>query len=58
MKIYEGKGGAYVTFEKTGALWAVTLRDGSGNVADKVRCDEYRMAVDYRSAFLKIARKG
>lgn len=57
MKIYEGKGGRYVTFEKTGTLWTVILRTGAGEIADKMRCDDYRMAVGYRKAFLKIARK-
>ena len=58
MTIYNGKNGAYVTFEKTGALWTVQLRDGRGDVADKVRCDCYRMACEYRRAFIAIARKG
>lgn len=58
MKIYEGKGGAYVIFDKPGALWTVTLRTGAGEVADKVRCDDYRTAIGYRKAFLKTARKG
>ncbi|QSY98566.1 hypothetical protein J2J97_32190 (plasmid) [Rhizobium bangladeshense] len=56
MKIYLGRNGAYVSFEKVGMWWHVTLRGSSGEVADKVRCDEYRLAVEYRSAFLKIAR--
>ena len=55
MKIFEGKNGKYVTFEKTGAYWTVLLRDGNA-VVDKVRCDEYRDAIAYRKAFLKIAR--
>lgn len=56
MKIYHGKGGAYVTFEKSGAYWKVLLRTGAGEVADRVICDDYRLAVEYRKAFLKIAR--
>lgn len=48
MKIYQGKRGAYVTFEKTGTLWTVMLRTGAGEVADKVRCDDYALAVSYR----------
>ena len=56
MKVYEGKGGAYVIFERIGAWWHVVLRTGSGDVADKVRCDDYRLAVEYRKAFIKIAR--
>ena len=56
MKIYEGKNGAYVAFEKCGNWWSVLLRNSAGEVADKIRCDDYRMACDYRKAFLKIAR--
>ena len=56
MRIYDGKGGSYVTFERTGAYWTVRLRTGSGETADKVMCDDYRMAVEYRKAFLRIAR--
>lgn len=56
MQIYEGKGGRYVTFEKTGSLWVVMLRSGAGEVMDKVRCDEHRLAVEYRKAFLKAAK--
>lgn len=56
MKTYEGKGGTYVTFDKTGAYWTVVLKTGSGEVADKVRCDDYRDAIAYRKAFLKTAR--
>ena len=56
MKIYEGKHGSYVTFEKTGAYWTVRLRTGAGETADKVVCDDYRLAIEYRKAFLKIAK--
>ncbi|NKW09156.1 hypothetical protein HGG76_02605 [Ochrobactrum tritici] len=57
MKIYEGKGGRYVIFEKQGTMYEVRLRSGAGETMDKVRCDEYRLAVEYRKAFLKIARQ-
>lgn len=56
MKIHEGKHGHYVTFERSGNMWAVQLRS-STQLLDKVRCDCYRMACEYRRAFLKIARK-
>jgi hypothetical protein len=55
MKIYEGKDGKYVTFERVGMWWSVQLR-GATELLDKVRCDDYRDAVTYRKAFLKIAR--
>ena len=57
MKVYKGKGGAYVTFEKQrSGMWEVRLRTGSGDLADKVRCDDYRVAIEYRKAFIKTAR--
>jgi len=57
MKIQEFKNGAYVTFERdAGGLWAVLLRDPSGNVADKVRCDTYREALAYKRVFCAIAK--
>lgn len=57
MKLYEGKNGS-VTFEKAlpSGLYVVTLRDTKGNVADKVRCDDYHMAKDYLRAFRKTAK--
>ena len=57
MKIYEGKNGS-VTLEKVfpSGLYVVVLRDTKGDVADKVRCDDYRMAKDYLRAFRKIAK--
>jgi len=58
MKIHQGKDGAYVTFEKIGLMWHVMLRAGNGEVADKVRCDDYRQAVEYRKSFIRIARNG
>lgn len=56
--IYQGKDGAYVAFEKTGGMWNVMLRSGAGEVADKVCCDDYRQAVEYRKSFIRIARNG
>ena len=56
MKIHEGKNGRYVTFEKGRTLYIVALKDSSGNLVDKVKCDDFRSAVDYRKAFIKQAR--
>jgi hypothetical protein len=58
MTIHEGRDGHYVTFEKAAQWWAVQLRDGNGNLLDKVRCDTHSEAVQYRKSFLKIARTG
>ena len=57
MKIQEFKNGAYVTFERLpSGLYAVSLRSPSGELSDKVRCDNYRAATEYRRAFAAIAR--
>ena len=57
MKIQEFKNGAYVTFERLpSGLYAVMLRSPSGELRDKVRCDTYRAAIEYRRAFAAIAR--
>ena len=57
MKIQEFKTGAYVTFERLpSGLYAVALRSPSGELSDKVRCDTYRAAMEYRRAFAAIAR--
>lgn len=37
-------------------LITVTLRRSSGEVFDKVRCDDYRNALDYFRAFNTIAK--
>ena len=50
------KSGALVSMEKAGGMYTVLLRAPDGNVADKVRCDDYRNAMAYRRAFIKIAR--
>lgn len=56
-KIYEGKGGRYVVWEKTASgMYCVALRLGNGQLGDKIRCDDYRDACRYRKAFIKIAR--
>lgn len=57
MKIQEFKNGAYVTFERlTCGYYAVNLRAPNGELSDKVRCDTYRAAMEYRRAFVAIAK--
>ena len=49
--------GALVLMERdAGGMWGVILRDPSGRLHDKVRCDDYRDALDYRRAFCAIAK--
>ena len=56
VKIFEGTHGRYVTFERLpSGMWAVVLRSATDQL-DKMRCDDYRDAIAYRKAFLKIAR--
>lgn len=57
MKIYLAKSGASVIFEKTPhGIYRVVLRNEIGNLMDKIRCDTYRSAMDYFTAFKKVAR--
>jgi hypothetical protein len=46
------------TFEQQyhSGLITVTLRSSSGEIYDKVRCDDYRNALKYFSAFNAIAK--
>lgn len=55
-KLY--KNGASVTFEKLhpSGMYLVQLRAPSGDLHDKIRVDEYRMACEYYRAFQRIAR--
>jgi len=55
-KITSFKNGADVIAEKNGAWYCVTLRNPSGEVHDKIRCDDYRMALEYVRAFKAIAK--
>ena len=58
MKIQEFKNGAYVTFERLpSGFYAVALRSPSGELHDKVRCDTFRAASEYRRVFAAIAKE-
>ena len=48
----------FVQFEKTGFWYVVQVRAASGELHDKVRCDDYRNACDYYRAFCAIAKNG
>jgi len=37
-------------------VYLVLVRNSAGDVYDKIRCDDYRMALDYWRAFNAIAR--
>ena len=54
IKVYDN---AEVTFEKLlpSGMYLVQLRI-NGEVSDKVRCDDYKMALEYRRAFCSIAK--
>lgn len=58
MKIQEYKNGAYATMEKLfpSGMYLVQCRNPNGDLHDKIRCDDYRMAKEYFSAFKKIAK--
>ena len=54
------KSGAWVTMDKQGAagMYEVKVYTAAGMLRDKVRCDDYRDALEYRRAFNAIARNG
>jgi len=54
MDVY--RNGWCVSFERIGNWYHVLVRDARGDVHDKVRCDDYRSAIEYRRAFRAIAR--
>ena len=56
MKSKEYKNGWSVVMDKGAALYSVIVRNSSGNVHDKIRCDDYRNAMDYWKSFNAIAK--
>ena len=56
MKLQLFKNGALVTMERVGGMYVVLCRDPAGRVHDKVRCDDYRMALEYRRVFCSVAK--
>jgi hypothetical protein len=56
MKVKEFKNGAYTIFEKYDYWYFVRVYDSCGNLLDKMRCDDYRMARDYLRVFNAIAK--
>lgn len=53
-KVY--RNGWSTMLEQIGCWYLVNVRDAAGNVYDKTRCDDYRMALDYFRAFNSIAK--
>ncbi len=58
MKTKIFKSGAWTIFERLspGGLYCVKLYGPGGDLRDKVRCDDRRMASEYWRAFNAIAR--
>lgn len=50
------RNGWSVTLDKAGAFYVAIVRNGRGDVHDKMRCDDYRDALDYWRAFNAIAK--
>ena len=55
-KIKLFKSGAYATMEKSGIWYEVLARSPSGQILDKIRCDDYRDALDYYRIFSALAK--
>jgi len=59
MKIKEYKNGSYVVLEKSESFdvpYVVKMYTPSGDIADKVRTDDYKSALGYFKSFGLIAR--
>jgi hypothetical protein len=56
-RIREYRNGWSTLFERlsNGMYW-VHIRRSNGDLHDKIRCDDYKMACDYHRAFSAIAR--
>ena len=55
-KVFVAKSGAWTMFAKVGGLYECKVYNAVGGLLDKVRCDDYRMALDYLRSFKKIAQ--
>jgi len=55
-RITEYNNGAFAMLEKVGQWYIALCRDSAGELIDKVRCDDYRMALDYYAAFKRVAK--
>lgn len=58
MTCNEFKNGWSVSFERLfpSGMYMTIVRDGRGEVHDKMRCDDYRTAREYHRAFKAIAK--
>ena len=56
MKITQYKTGAWIVSEKSAGWYSVKLYRPNGELHDKVRCDTYRQAGEYKRAFDSIAK--
>lgn len=53
------KTGFSVFFDRMpSGYYCVKLRDRSDELIDKIMCDDYRMAMEYKKAFSAIAKNG
>lgn len=57
-KNFESKSGWSVSIEKLfpSGMYLVELRNSVGDLHDKIRCDDYRLACDYFKSFKAIAK--
>lgn len=56
MRAKEYRNGWSVIMDKAGAMYVVIVRNARGDVHDKMRCDDYRGALEYYRAFNAIAK--
>lgn len=57
MKLYSYKhGDVLVEWLFPSGMYLIQLRDTAGELIDKIRCEDYRTAMEYKRAFAKIAK--
>ena len=56
MKVKTYRNGWSVVMDKGYALYSVILRNSSGEIHDKMRCDYHRDALEWYRAFSAIAK--
>lgn len=54
LKIF--KNGYTLYSDKLNGMYILKLRDNPGNLVDSIRCDDYKMFLDYKKAFSAIGR--
>jgi hypothetical protein len=56
IKLYANGWSAHAEKGSYAGMYTVLIRTAKGDIHDRVRCDDYRMAMEYYKTFCNIAR--